>query len=292
MIRAIDVSKHYGATKAVDNVTVDIQKQRITSLIGPNGAGKSTLMSVMSRLAPMDTGDVLVEGRSIKTWDSNELAREIAILKQANNVSLRLTVRDLVGFGRFPYSQGNLTATDVDHIDEAIDYVNLGDLQHKFLDELSGGERQRAFVAMVVAQDTNYVLLDEPLNNLDMRHAVQMMQVMRRLVDDLGKTIVVVLHDINFASNYSDDIVAMKDGRVVAHGSVDDIVRPDVLQQVYDMDFNIHEIDRCRVCLYFAQGVGGIDAAPAISGADAAFLGKENTDTDREQPLISIGGQG
>lgn len=251
MIQAIQVSKRYGTKTAVDNVTVDIKKNRITSLIGPNGAGKSTLLAMMSRLAPMDNGDVLVEGRSIKAWDSTELAREIAILKQSNHINLRLTVRDLVGFGRFPYSQGRLTRADLEHVDRAIEYMNLGDLQHKFLDELSGGERQRAFIAMVVAQDTKYVLLDEPLNNLDMKHSVQMMKVLRRLVDELNKTVVLVLHDINFASSYSDDIVAMRDGRVVAHGPVGDIIRQDVLHDVYEMEFNIHEFDRCKVCLYF-----------------------------------------
>lgn len=251
MIQAIHVSKRYGPTTAVDDVTVTVKKNRITSLIGPNGAGKSTLLALMSRLAPMDQGDVLVEGRSVRSWDSMELARKVAILKQTNHLSLRLTVRDLVGFGRFPYSQGRLTKADMEHVDQAIEYMNLGDLQHKFLDELSGGERQRAFIAMVVAQDTEYVLLDEPLNNLDMKHSVQIMKVLRRLVDELGKTVVLVLHDINFASSYSDDIVAMKHGRVVAHGSVEEIIRQDVLHDVYDMQFDIHEFDRCKVCLYF-----------------------------------------
>lgn len=271
MIEALGVSKRYGSTYAVDNVTVNIKRQRITSLIGPNGAGKSTLLSMMSRLTPMDGGDVLIEGHSLKTWDSMQLARQIAILKQSNNVSLRLSVRDLVAFGRFPHSRGALTATDIAHVDGAIDYLGLDKLQHKFVDELSGGERQRAFIAMVVAQDTNYVLLDEPLNNLDMKHSVHMMQVLRRLVDDLGKTVVLVLHDINFASSYSDDIVAMRNGRLVAHGPVNEMIEQDVLHRVYDMDFNIREIDRCKVCLYFVQGFGdgngGTGGSPSESPA-------------------------
>lgn len=266
MIQAIQVSKRYGPTLAVDNVTVDIKKNRITSLIGPNGAGKSTLLAMMSRLAPVDAGDVIIEGRSVKQWDSNELAREVAILKQSNFLNLRLSVRDLVSFGRFPYSQGRLTKDDIEHVDRAIEYMNLGDLQHKFLDELSGGERQRAFIAMVVAQDTQYVLLDEPLNNLDMKHSVQIMKVLRQLVDDLGKTVVLVLHDINFASSYSDDIVAMRQGRVVACGPVDEIIRQDVLHDVYEMEFNIHEFDRCKVCLYFLpQLTTSQEVAPPVA---------------------------
>lgn len=254
MIEAIGVSKRYGANVAVDDVSVSIQKNRITSLIGPNGAGKSTLLGMISRLIPMDGGDVRIEGRSVREWKSDELAQEIAILKQSNHLNLRLTVRDLVSFGRFPYSQGRLTKADHEHIDQAIAYMNLEDLEHKFLDQLSGGERQRAFIAMVVAQDTKYVLLDEPLNNLDMKHSVQIMKVLRRLVDELEKTVVLVLHDINFASSYSDDIIAMKDGRVVAQGNVGDIIAHDILHNVYDMQFDIHEVDRCKVCLYFLPG--------------------------------------
>src|SRR5699024_9319956 len=131
---------------------------------------------------------------------NNDLAKKISILKQANSINLKLTVRELVSFGRFPYSQGRLTKKDWEKVDEAIDYMELRDMQHKYLDQLSGGQRQRAHIAMVIAQDTEYILLDEPLNNLDMRHAVQIMKTLRRLVDELGKTILIVIHDINFAS--------------------------------------------------------------------------------------------
>lgn len=270
MIRVVGATKTYNGKRAVDNVTVDIPKGQITSLIGPNGAGKSTLLSMISRLTPMDGGDVFIEGLPLREWDNRDLAKEISILKQTNNVDLRLTVRDLVAFGRFPYSQGRLTPEDVQHVDEAIEYMNLGPIQHRFLDELSGGERQRAFVAMVIAQNTNYVLLDEPLNNLDMKHSVQMMHGLRRLVDELGKTVVLVLHDINFASTGSDRIVAMRDGRLVADGPVADVVERTVLQQVYDMDFHVQEIDRCRVCLYFMPDVAA-GAVSSVSGATASF---------------------
>src|SRR5690606_2693720 len=137
-------------------------------------------------------------------------AKKVSILKQSNQINLRLTVRELVSFGRFPYSQGRLTEEDWVCVDEAIRYMELEELQHEYLDELSGGQRQRAFIAMVIAQDTDYILLDEPLNNLDMKHAVQIMKTLRKLVDERGKTVVLVIHDINFASVYSDYIVALK----------------------------------------------------------------------------------
>ena len=129
--------------------------------------------------------------------------------------------------------------------------MELEDIQDKYLDELSGGQRQRAYIAMVLAQDTEYILLDEPLNNLDMRHAVQIMKTLRRLVNELGKTIVIVIHDINFASCYSDEIVALKDGRIVKQGRTCDVIDSCVLKEIYDMDIEIKEVDNQRICVYF-----------------------------------------
>lgn len=133
-------------------------------------------------------------------------------------MNVRLTIRELVSFGRFPYSQGNLTQEDWDKVDEALSFMELHEIENQFLDELSGGQRQRAFIAMVIAQDTEYILLDEPLNNLDMKHSVQIMKVLRRLVDELGKTVILVIHDINFASFYSDYVVALKNGEIIRQG--------------------------------------------------------------------------
>jgi iron complex transport system ATP-binding protein len=162
----------------VDGVTLSLPKGGITSIIGPNGAGKSTLLSMVSRLMSMDKGSVSVDGLDVTRTPSDVLARRLSILRQENHMTARLTVHDLVSFGRYPHSRGRLTAEDKVHIDQAISYLNLGDLSHRFLDELSGGQRQRAFVAMVLCQDTDYVLLDEPLNNLDMKHAMAMMKLL------------------------------------------------------------------------------------------------------------------
>ncbi|MCM3762180.1 ABC transporter ATP-binding protein [Alkalihalobacillus oceani] len=251
MVEVIDVTKQYATKNVVDHVTVSIKKQQITSFIGPNGAGKSTLLSIVSRLIAKDSGDVRIDDVDITKTKSRDLAKKISILKQSNNISLRLTIRELVSFGRFPYSQGNLTKEDKKHIDEAIAYMELEDIQDKFLDQLSGGQRQRAYIAMVIAQDTEYILLDEPLNNLDMKHSVQIMKVLRRMVDELGKTIVIVLHDINFASCYSDHIVALKDGKVVKQGTTPEIINREVLKEIYDMDIPINDINNCKICVYF-----------------------------------------
>jgi iron complex transport system ATP-binding protein len=251
MVEVSKVSKRYGNKNVVEDVSIRVQKGKITSFIGPNGAGKSTLLSMVSRLIKKDTGQVFIDGTDIGEWKSNDLAKKISILKQSNHLNIRLTIRDLVSFGRFPYSQGNLTKEDMKHVDEAIQYMELQDMQDKYLDQLSGGQQQRAFIAMVIAQNTEYVLLDEPLNNLDMKHSVQIMKVLRRLVDELGKTVVIVIHDINFASCYSDFIVALKNGKIVKEGPVEEIITSPVLKDIYEMDIDIQTINGNRICVYF-----------------------------------------
>lgn len=252
MVEVQNVSKKYGSKTVLDNVSLSITKGKITSFIGPNGAGKSTLMSVMSRLSEQDDGRVYLDGVEIGQYKSKELAKKISILKQTNHIHLQLTVRELVSFGRFPYSQGRLSKEDEYYIDEAIRYVTLEDLQHEYIHQLSGGQRQRAFIAMIIAQNTEYILLDEPLNNLDMKHSVQIMKILRRLVDELHKTIVIVIHDINFASSYSDYIVALKDGEIMKEGKTNDVIQEDVLKSIYEMDIQIKHINGQKICLYYS----------------------------------------
>ena len=251
MVDIKGVFKAYNKKTVIEDVTLSIPKGKITSFIGPNGAGKSTLISMISRLIAKDEGIITIDGEDITTSKDSELARKISILKQSNTMNVKLTVKELISFGRFPYSQGKLKRYDWQKVDEAIDYMELRDIQNKYLDELSGGQRQRAYIGMVLAQDTEYILLDEPLNNLDMRHSVQIMKTLRRLVDELGKTIVIVIHDINFASCYSDEIVALKDGKIVKQGRTCDVIDQCVLKDIYEMDIDIQEIDNQRICVYF-----------------------------------------
>ncbi|TQR07992.1 ABC transporter ATP-binding protein [Psychrobacillus soli] len=251
MIEIKGLSKSFGKKTVVEDVTLKIQAKAITSFIGPNGAGKSTLLSMVSRLLDADTGEVLLDQSDVKKMKSDAFAKRVAILKQANHLNIRLTVRELVSFGRYPYSKGRLNKEDQKFVDQALEYMNLTDMQDKFLDELSGGQKQRAFISMVIAQDTDYILLDEPLNNLDMKHSVQIMKILRKLVDELGKTVVIVLHDINFASVYSDRIVALKDGRLVKDGPTHEIINSDALREVYDMHIPVQVQDGCRICVYF-----------------------------------------
>lgn len=251
MIQVENLIKKYSNKNVVDKVSINIEKGKITSFIGPNGAGKSTVLSMITRLMKKDNGEVLIDGKRLEEWDNKELSKKIAILKQLNNINLKLTIRELVSFGRYPHSEGRLTKEDEKYIDEAIDFMKLKDIQNKYLDELSGGQRQRAYIAMVIAQNTEYVFLDEPLNNLDMKHSVEMMKVLRNLCDELGKTVVLVMHDINYTSCYSDYIVALKDGKIANHGKTQDIINKEVLEGIYDMEFDIREINGDKICVYF-----------------------------------------
>lgn len=251
MIEIDQVTKRYGTTTVVDDVSLTIPKGGVTALIGANGAGKSTLLSIIGRMLPADSGSVRVDGMDVASTPSKQLAQRLSILRQENQVAVRLTVRELVEFGRFPYSGGRLTREDHEHVDRAIAYLDLEELADRPLDKLSGGQRQRAFIAMVLCQDTDYLLLDEPLNNLDMRHSAQTMALIGRMAKQLEKTIIVVLHDINFAAYHADRIVAMKDGKVLQVGGVDEVMTPDALGAIYDVDVQVERFGGKPIGIYY-----------------------------------------
>ncbi len=246
-----NVAKCYANQTVVDNVSLTIPHGKVTSFLGPNGAGKSTVLAIVSRLLAADSGKVLLDNVDMKSMKSSDIAKKMAILKQSNHMELRLSVEELVSFGRFPYSQGNLTQEDKAFIDKAIAYMDLDSMRHKHLNELSGGQRQRAYIAMVLAQDTDYILLDEPLNNLDMKHSAQIMRVLQDLAQNHGKTIVVVIHDINFASVYSDHIFAMKDGMLIYEGTPEDIMNEQTLHDIFDFNMPVHQVNEHKLGLYF-----------------------------------------
>ena len=250
MIEIKNVSQAYGKKQVLFDINLKIQDQMITGLIGPNGAGKSTLLSVISRLLEPLQGSVTLDGLDVRNIKSKELAKRIAVLRQNNNINLKLTVEELVEFGRFPHSNGRLTKEDKIKVDEAIKYLKLDNIRDEYIDELSGGQKQRAYIAMVLAQDTKYIFLDEPLNNLDMRHAVEMMTTLENLVKDFNKTIVIVMHDINIAAAFCDHIVAMKDGKIITEGNTNEVIEKDILDNVFDHNFCIAGIGGKKVCVY------------------------------------------
>ena len=251
MLKVNQLTKRYGGKAVVDDVTFTLPKNAVISLIGPNGAGKSTVLNMISRLIESDGGSVDFHGRGIHKWKSRDLAKRLAILTQTNHVQMKLTVRELVAFGRFPYSGSRLTEEDNSIIDRAIRYMELEEFQDRFIDELSGGQRQRAYIAMVIAQDTEYILLDEPTNNLDIYHATNMMKIVRRLCDELGKTVILVLHEINYAAFYSDYICAFVNGQIAKFGTVKEVMTKETLSEIYRVDFEIMDIEGKPLSIYY-----------------------------------------
>lgn len=251
MIEIRSVSQAYGDHSVLKNVNLKIKEGCITALIGANGAGKSTLLNVAANLIPVRAGEVLLDGENVNEMKNIEIAKKIAILKQTQHLSMRITVRELVSFGRYPHNKGRLGVEDERKIQEAIDYMNLPEIQDRFIDELSGGQRQRAYIAMILAQDTKYIFLDEPLNNLDIKYSVEMMLILQKMIRELKKTVIIVLHDINFAAAYADEIVAMKDGEIICEGNATDIMDKETLAAVFDHEFYITEVGKRKVCVYF-----------------------------------------
>jgi iron complex transport system ATP-binding protein len=250
MIEILNVKKVYTDEVKIGPLNIEIPKAGLTSLIGPNGAGKSTALLMIGRLLNMDEGQIKVANMNVSESKSEDLAKILTILRQENHFVTRLTVRQLAGFGRFPYSKGRLTKEDEFIISKYIDFLDLKDLENRYLDELSGGQRQRAYVAMVLCQETEYVLLDEPLNNLDVARSVQMMEHLRHAANEFGRTILTVIHDINFAAKYSDRICAMKNGQIAAFGTVEDIMKPELLTDIFETNINIMEGPYGPIAIY------------------------------------------
>lgn len=253
MIRIEDLSLAHGKTTILNQISLSIPKGGITALIGPNGAGKSSLLGLISRLQPLQTGEIMIDDLPVSSTSSRALARKLAILRQDNHVDNRLTVRELVGFGRFPHSRGHLTENDHRIIGESLQLFGLVDMSERLVETLSGGQRQRTLVAMACCQDTDYLLLDEPLNNLDMNFASRLMTSLREIADTFKKTIVTVLHDINYAGSYADRIIAMRDGQVVADGKPHEIITEPALGRIYGFDIPVTIVDGQPIALPFRR---------------------------------------
>lgn len=278
-----------GRTRVLDEVGLELRRGAVTGLIGANGAGKSTLLSAMARLLVPDSGQVLLDGLDISTLPPREVATRLAVLRQDARVTARLTVIDLVRFGRFPHSKGRLTPRDHQVVAECLSHTGLEPFRDRYLDELSGGQRQRAFIAMVLAQETEYVLLDEPLNNLDMEHAAATMRLLRLAADDLGRTVVLVLHDVNVAAATCDVIVGMRDGAIVAQGTSREVVSEAGLRKVFGFEIPVREIDGMPVALHW---IGSQRLAPPAGLVRVAVSAAEDVSESGGTGLARLGNGG
>ena len=235
------VEVKYGTYTALIDINTTIKKDDgLISIMGPNGCGKTTLLSCIAGLKKITNGSITVQGKDIKNYKPKELSKIISFMKQSNQFTIRISVLDLLKFGRYPYSKDNLTKEDLDIIDHYMDYLHIRQYKDRYINELSGGQRQRVLIAMMLIQQTSWMLLDEPLNNLDIYYAKMIMKILRDIVDKENKTILLVNHDLNFAANYSDNIMIIGHmGRISYKDKTENIMKKDILEEIYETDIDI-----------------------------------------------------
>ncbi|HHT5223389.1 Fe(3+) dicitrate ABC transporter ATP-binding protein FecE, partial [Klebsiella pneumoniae] len=236
-LRTENLTVSYGAQTVLDGLSLALPAGKITALLGPNGCGKSTLLNCFSRLLTPDSGEILLDEKPIAGFSARQLARRLALLPQHHLSPEGITVRELVSYGRSPWLSlwGRLSAEDNERVNVAMSQTRTRNLADRRLTQLSGGQRQRAFLAMVLAQDTPLILLDEPTTYLDINHQVELMRLMVELKRQ-GKTVVTVLHDLNQASRYCDHLVVLASGRVMAQGAPEAVMKPELLKTVFSVE--------------------------------------------------------
>ncbi len=236
-----DISISYGKREILNNVTLEFNEGKIYSIIGQNGCGKTSLLKLISKVVKQTSGDVYLNDVSLKGIKSKEIAKTIAYVSQYHPDLADIDVRTLISYGRYPYKkfgQGN-TAEDREIIDRAIQLTNLEKLQDSSVSTLSGGERQRAWIAMALAQQPKILILDEPTTYLDISYQIEVLDLISELNKELGITIIMVLHDLNLASRYSDFLYALKDKKVFAYGTPEEVITFDNLNEVFNIESKI-----------------------------------------------------
>lgn len=252
ILQAKDLCVGYDNKEVLKDVSIYINKGEIVTIVGPNGSGKSTLLKTLSRTLKPKHGQILLENRNIYTMKTKALAQKLAILPQTRHSPSDFTVEELVGYGRFPHmSFGKmLQKQDYDIIDWSLDKTDMTELRYRFVRSLSGGERQRAWIAMALAQKPEILLLDEPTTFLDISYQLEILQLIKELNENLGLTIVMVLHDLNQAVRYSNRIYALKEGRVYSHGDGKQLLNAEFLKEVFRIKGEILR-DNANQCNYF-----------------------------------------
>lgn len=240
------VSIAYGKKRIMEDISMEFEKGKITTIIGPNGCGKSSLLKTVPRTVTPVSGTPIFEDKPIGSYSPKELARKIAYLPQLHTSPDDIDIRTLVSYGRYPYKKfgGGLTEEDERIVSETLELTGLSHLADRMLNNLSGGEKQRAWIAMTICQQPQILLLDEPITYLDVGYQVEVLELVRELCDKLKITIVMVLHDMNFTARYSDCIYVLKDGGVHRYGAPNDVIVRENLQQVFHIDSQLYHDDK------------------------------------------------
>ncbi|ANU10814.1 ferrichrome ABC transporter ATP-binding protein [Planococcus antarcticus DSM 14505] len=231
----------YGDLDIVSGLNLDIPEGKVTTIIGPNGCGKSTILKTISRLLDAKTGAVYLDGKAIHKTSTKEIAKKMAILPQTPEAPSGLNVIELVSYGRFPHQNGfgRLSKKDKEIVQTAMEVTGLVPFAKRPIDELSGGQRQRVWIAMALAQETDLLLLDEPTTYLDMAHQLEVLKLLQQLNEKEGRTIVMVIHDLNHAARFADYMIALKNGNIVKEGTPSEVMTSEVLRDAFNIDAEI-----------------------------------------------------
>ena len=242
-VKNIKFSYDKKSRKILDGITFNVAEGKITTIIGANGCGKSTLFNVLTKNLKPLSGEVMLNGKNIADIPLKKFAKEVSIVHQYNTAPNDITVEKLVGYGRIVYSSMHNREDDKKYIDRALEVTGTDAYRKETIASLSGGQRQRVWIAMALAQNTKILFLDEPTTYLDIKYQLDILKLIKSLNAKYNITIIMVLHDINQAVNYSDEIIAMKDGKILAKGTPEDIITEDILKQVYGISLLVKEID-------------------------------------------------
>ncbi|KMJ60376.1 iron-enterobactin transporter ATP-binding protein [Bacillus sp. LL01] len=250
-----DLNIGYGERLIIKDLSIEIPDKQITTIIGSNGCGKSTLLKAITRIISHQSGSILLDGQEIAKENTKSLAKKMAILPQTPESVSGLTVGELVSYGRFPYQKGfgRLTKKDYEVMDWALEVTGTTEFKYRPVDALSGGQRQRVWIAMALAQETEIIFLDEPTTYLDMAHQLEVLELLQKLNRDQERTIIMVLHDLNQAARFADYLIALKDGNIIKSGNCEEVITPEVLREVFQIDAEIGRDPRTHkpMCLTY-----------------------------------------
>lgn len=257
-MEAIGVKKlsvSYEDNIIIEDMNLSIPKGKISIIIGANGCGKSTLLKTIARVNKSKSGDIIINNRNIKSIKEKDIAKEVAFLPQGPVCPSGLTVRELVSFGRFPYQKmiGGLNSHDKEVINWAIKETGLCEFSDRVIENLSGGQRQRAWIALVLAQETEIIMLDEPTTYLDMAYQLEVLEVLQKLNKERNITIVIVLHELNNACKFADNIIGLKKGKIICEGHPKDVINKENLRKIYNIDANLRESENGQypICMEY-----------------------------------------
>lgn len=257
MLRTEKLCVGYDGVDVVKDFSFHFEKGKVSTIVGPNGSGKSTILKAISRLIKVNDGSIHLNNKNLKSYKAKSLSRMMAVLSQVNYSPSDFTVKDLVSFGRAPYKKWYEVNSKSDHeiVDWAMDVTQVKHMSHKRVTHLSGGERQRAWIAMAISQQPNILLLDEPTTYLDICHQFEVMELVKQLNKDLGLTVIMVLHDLNQASLYSDKVCIIDKGRIVDHGTPDQVMTKEKIKSVFNVQVDIKHDDKTSKPMVIPRGL-------------------------------------